>query len=88
MKLAELYNKGMQQKTSPQEPEQPNKPNKSNVNIIVKFPEVSALIKHLDMLYSHMIVNNMNNASNNSMWEKVGWFNPGQGAVKQSQSVN
>jgi len=40
------------------------------------------------MLYSHMIVNNMNNSSNNSMWEKVGWFNPGQGAVKQSQSVN
>ena len=55
MKLAELYNKGMQQKTSPQEPEQPNKPNKSNVNIIVKFPEVSALIKHLDMLYSKML---------------------------------
>ena len=88
MKLAELYNKGMQQKTSPQEPEQPNKPNKSNVNIIDKFREVSALIKNLDMFYSHMIVNNMNNASNNSMWEKVGWFNPGQGAVKQSQSVN
>ena len=61
---------------------------KLNERQITIFHRVAKLEKHLDMLYSHMIVNNMNNASDNSMWEKVGWFNPGQGAVKQSQSVN
>jgi len=88
MKLSEIYNKGQNQRPPLKEKDVPKKASKPSVNIVVKFPEVSALIKHLDMLYSHMIVNNMNNASNNSMWEKVGWFNPGQGAVKQSQSVN
>ena len=52
------------------------------------MPEVSDLIRHLDVLYSSMIMQNMSRASNGNMWETVSWFNPGQGAVKQSQSVN
>ena len=46
------------------------------------MPEVGMLLKHLDLLYSKMMINQQQES------QTVSWFNPGQGAVKQSQSVN
>ena len=84
MKLADIYKKQQKEKIVNKD----TSPSGHNVNLIVRMPEVAGLIKHLEVLYSSMIVQNMQRPSNESMWEKVSWFNPGQGAVKQSQSVN
>jgi len=84
MKLADIYKKQQKEKIVNQDTSSSG----HNVNLIVRMPEVAGLIKHLEVLYSSMIVQNMQRPSNESMWEKVSWFNPGQGAVKQSQSVN
>ena len=65
---------------------QPEKPKR--MDIVFHMPEVKSLIRHLDVLYSSMIIQNMSRPSNDSMWETISWFSPGQGAVKQSQSVN
>ena len=87
MKLSEIYNN--QQKNKPLTRSVKNKPKSTkNVNVVVHLPEVGGLIKHLEVLYSSMIIQNMNRSSGGSMWDRVSWFNPGQGAVKQSQSVN
>ena len=43
------------------------------------MPEVAMLIKHLDLLYTKMLMQDENKQAN--------WFNPGQG-IKQSESVN
>tara|TARA_R100000742_G_C4214834_1_gene40208 strand:- start:244 stop:507 length:264 start_codon:yes stop_codon:yes gene_type:complete len=87
MKLAELYN-SKYKKAPISQPKPISKPKSSEVKVVVRMPEVSDLIRHLDILYSSMIVQNMSRASSGNMWETVSWFNPGQGAVKQSQSVN
>ena len=83
--LAQLYNK---QTKKPQAPQQPKQQSSKRMDIVFHMPEVKSLINHLNILYSSMIVSQMNTPSNNSMWEKVSWYSPGQGAVKQSQSVN
>ena len=91
MKLAELYNKQQSSgdmKKPPQKIPPPKNKQNSNINLVLRMPEIAELIKHLDVLYSSMIVQNMSNRSSGSMWEKVSWFNPGQGSVKQSDSVN
>ena len=44
--------------------------------------EVESLIKHLNLLYEKMMYEQQEES------QTVSWFNPGQGAVKQSQSVN
>jgi len=87
MKLAELYN-NTYKKSPVSQPKSNPKSKPSEVKVVVRMPEVSDLIRHLDVLYSSMIMQNMSRASNGNMWETVSWFNPGQGAVKQSQSVN
>ena len=43
------------------------------------MPEVAMLIKHLDLLYTKMLMQDEN--------KEVSWFNNGQG-IKQSESVN
>ena len=43
------------------------------------MPEVAMLIKHLDLLYTKMLMEDETKQTN--------WFNPGQG-IKQSASVN
>ena len=87
MKLAELYN-NTYKKSPVSQPKSSPKSKPSEVKVVVRMPEVSDLIRHLDVLYSSMIVSQMKTPSENSMWEKVSWYSPGQGAVKQSQSVN
>jgi hypothetical protein len=88
MKLSEVYNKQQNNKPLNKGNVQSKPKETKNVNVVVHLPEVGGLIKHLEVLYSSMIVQNMNRSSGGSMWDRVSWFNPGQGAVKQSQSVN
>lgn len=80
--LAEVYNQSRGVRKAPE------KPKSSRLNIVFHMPEVKSLIRHLDVLYSSMIIQNMSRPSNDSMWETISWYSPGQGAVKQSQSVN
>tara|TARA_B100000579_G_C22581748_1_gene733851 strand:- start:190 stop:408 length:219 start_codon:yes stop_codon:yes gene_type:complete len=72
MTLAEIYNKqnGVEKK---QEQPSPKK------ELVIHMPEVAMLIKHLDLLYTKMLMEDENKQTN--------WFNPGQG-IKQSESVN
>ena len=72
MTLAEIYNKqnGVEKK---QEQPSPKK------ELVIHMPEVAMLIKHLDLLYTKMLMQDEN--------KKANWFNPGQG-IKQSESVN
>ena len=88
MNLAEIYNKQQNSKSLNNNTTQNNPKEAKNVNVVVHLPEVGGLIKHLEVLYSSMIVQNMNRGNQGSMWDKISWFSPGQGAVKQSQSVN
>ena len=81
MKLSEIYNN--QYRKSETLPEQKQeKPKPAQVNLVLHMPEMGMLVRHLDLLYSRMMINQQQDS------ETVSWFNPGQGAVKQSQSVN
>ena len=77
MTLAEIYNKqnGLEKK------EQQPSPKKE---LVIHMPEVAMLIKHLDLLYTKMLM--INEEGDNAT--VANWFNPGQGSVKQSDSVN
>ena len=88
MKLSEIYNNQKNNKPLSKGNVNNQSTKSKNVNVVVHLPEVGGLIKHLEVLYSSMIIQNMNRNSSGSMWDRVSWFNPGQGAVKQSQSVN
>ena len=72
MTLAEIYNKqnGVEKK---QEQPSPKK------ELVIHMPEVAMLIKHLDLLYTKMLMQDET--------KEVSWFNNGQG-IKQSESVN
>ena len=74
MTLAERMN--MQRQPTPQ-------PSSKQVNVVIHMPEVAGLIKHLDLLYTKMLMNN----NEQQQTQQVSWFNPGQG-IKQSASVN
>ena len=71
MTLAEIYNK----QNSIQKEEKPS----SKKELVIHMPEVAMLIKHLDLLYTKMLMQDEN--------KEVNWFNNGQG-IKQSESVN
>ena len=71
MTLAEIYNK----QNSIQREEQPS----SKKELVIHMPEVAMLIKHLDLLYTKMLMQDEN--------KEVSWFNNGQG-IKQSESIN
>ena len=72
MTLAEIYNKqnGVEKKQKQPSPKK---------ELVIHMPEVAMLIKHLDLLYTKMLMQDENKQAN--------WFNPGQG-IKQSASVN
>jgi len=72
MTLAEIYNK---QNSLEKKQEQPS-PKKE---LVIHMPEVAMLIKHLDLLYTKMLMQDET--------KEVNWFNNGQG-IKQSESVN
>ena len=77
--LADIYNSQYKQKVVEKE----DKPQQSKqINLVLHMPEVGILIKHLDLLYSKMMYNQQQES------QTISYFNPGQGAVKQSQSVN
>jgi hypothetical protein len=66
MTLAEIYNKqnGVEKK------EQQPSPKKE---LVIHMPEVAMLIKHLDLLYTKMLMQDESKQAN--------WFNPGQGSI-------
>lgn len=72
MTLAEIYNK---QNNIQKKEEQPS----SKKELVIHMPEVAMLIKHLDLLYTKMLMQDEN--------KEVNWFNNGQG-IKQSESIN
>ena len=72
MTLAEIYNK----QNSVEKKEQQPSPKKE---LVIHMPEVAMLIKHLDLLYTKMLMQDET--------KEVNWFNNGQG-IKQSESVN
>tara|TARA_R100001015_G_C4580006_1_gene136665 strand:- start:521 stop:739 length:219 start_codon:yes stop_codon:yes gene_type:complete len=72
MTLAEIYSK---QNSLEKKQEQPS----SKKELVIHMPEVAMLIKHLDLLYTKMLMQDEN--------KEVNWFNNGQG-IKQSESIN
>ena len=68
MKLAEVYNKQYENKVS--KPPEENKKESKQVNLVVHMPEISLLIKHLDLLYSKMLINEEQKDG------RVSWYNP------------
>jgi hypothetical protein len=88
MTLADIYKNQQRKENKRTSPKKNSQQSNKNINVVVRLPEVAGLIKHLEVLYSSMIIQNMQKPSNQSMWEKISWYSPGQGAVKQSQSVN
>jgi hypothetical protein len=76
--LADIYNNQYKQKPV----EKKEEPKQAQINLVLHMPEVGMLVRHLDLLYSKMMINQQQES------QTVSWFNPGQGAVKQSQSVN
>ena len=72
MTLAEIYSK---QNNLEKKQEQPS----SKKELVIHMPEVAMLIKHLDLLYTKMLMQDET--------KEVSWFNNGQG-IKQSESVN
>ncbi len=79
--LADIYNN--QYRGNQKTPEQrQDKPKSAQVNLVLHMPEMGMLVRHLDLLYSRMMINQQQDS------QTVSWFNPGQGSVKQSDSVN
>ena len=72
MTLAEIYSK---QNNLEKKQEQPS----LKKELVIHMPEVAMLIKHLDLLYTKMLMQDET--------KEVNWFNNGQG-IKQSESVN
>ena len=72
MTLAEIYNK---QNSLEKKQEQPS----LKKELVIHMPEVAMLIKHLDLLYTKMLMQDET--------KEVNWFNNGQG-IKQSEIVN
>ena len=76
MTLAERMN--MQMQPAPQ-------PRSKQINVVLHMPEVAGLIRHLDMLYTKLIISNQQSSSQ-PMVEILGkpyiqtksWFNQGQ----------
>lgn len=81
-KLADIYNNQIKKPEAPKQ-----KPANKRMDIVFHMPEVKSLIRHLDILYSSMLIQNANRGQG-SMWETVAYFNPGQGAVRQSDQVS
>jgi len=74
MTLAEIYNKQNNFK------KQEKPPAKKQLNVVVHMPEVAGLIKHLDLLYTKMLM------SGNQQQEsqQVSWYNHGDSRVREA----
>ena len=71
MTLAEIYSK---QNSLEKKQEEPS----SKKELVIHMPEVAMLIKHLDLLYTKMLMQDET--------KEVSWFNNGQG-IKQTERV-
>ena len=71
MTLAEIYSK---QNSFEKKQEQPS----SKKELVIHMPEVAMLIKHLDLLYTKMLMQDET--------KEASWFNNAQG-IKQSESI-
>tara|TARA_R100001594_G_scaffold127607_1_gene165371 strand:+ start:350 stop:574 length:225 start_codon:yes stop_codon:yes gene_type:complete len=74
MTLAEIYSKQNNFK------KQEKPPAKKQLNVVVHMPEVAGLIKHLDLLYTKMLM------SGNQQQEsqQVSWYNHGDSRVREA----
>jgi len=74
MTLAEIYSKQNNFK------KQKKPPAKKQLNVVVHMPEVAGLIKHLDLLYTKMLM------SGNQQQEsqQVSWYNHGDSRVREA----
>jgi len=73
MKLADIYNH--------------HQSKQEEKKIVVEMPVVNSLIKHLDLLYS-IVINNQMKQQYKDKTKEISWFNNGQGSKDQSDSVN
>jgi hypothetical protein len=76
--LADIYNNQYKQKPV----EKKEEPKQSQINLVLHMPEVGMLVRHLDLLYSKMMINQQQES------QTISYFNPGQGSKSQSDSVN
>ena len=73
MTLAEIYNKQNNFK------KQEKPPAKKQLNVVIHMPEVAGLIKHLDLLYTRMLIN-----GNQQQSQQVSWYNHGDSRVREA----
>ena len=52
---------------------------------VVEVPQITSLLKHLDLLYSIVLKNQMEEQSNE---QTIQYYNAGQGSKSQADSVN
>tara|TARA_R100000278_G_C5349602_1_gene121307 strand:- start:152 stop:373 length:222 start_codon:yes stop_codon:yes gene_type:complete len=53
--------------------------------VVVEVPQINSLLKHLDLLYSVVLKNQMQQQSDE---QTIQYYNPGQGSKSQADSVN
>jgi hypothetical protein len=80
-KLYDLVNSAKKRK-------QPSKPNNVSMlavppRIVLHMPEVAAMVRHLDMLYSGMMIDGAAPGSR-SMYESISWYNTGDSRVREA----
>tara|TARA_R110002012_G_C11343384_1_gene578610 strand:+ start:145 stop:393 length:249 start_codon:yes stop_codon:yes gene_type:complete len=80
-KLYDLVNSAKKRK-------QPSQQNNANVlaippRIVLHMPEVAAMVRHLDMLYSGMMIDGSAPGSQ-SMYESISWYNSGDSRVREA----
>ena len=73
MTLAEIYNKQNNFK------KQEKPPVKKQLNVVIHMPEVAGLIKHLDLLYTKMLM-----SGNQQHSKQVSWYNHGDSRVREA----
>ena len=53
--------------------------------VVVEVPQINSLLKHLDLLYSVVLKNQMQQQSDE---QTIQYYNSGQGSKSQADSVN
>ena len=51
--------------------------------IVLHMPEVAAMVRHLDMLYSGLMIDGSAPGSQ-SMYDSIGWYNTGDSRVREA----
>ena len=74
--LAEIYNSQYKESKSPPQQKQ-EQPKTAQVNVILHMPEVGMLIRHLDLLYAKMMINQQQDT------QTISWYNHGDSRVRE-----